>query len=105
MEVINKPYYLILQDRILEHRYRYYRLDHPVISDMEYDFLEKLYESECKKANVESILKEHGVDFKDDHPEFIAAKERVETRTDEFSLWELQMKPIWDKIGYPRYLK
>lgn len=38
---------------ILEHKYRYYILDSPIIEDFEYDLLEREYESLAKKLSLD----------------------------------------------------
>ncbi len=99
---MSTPYYKKLEKALLEHRYRYYKLDHPVISDFEYDFIERTYEAACREAGVQSILKEYGVDFQDNHPDYQAAKFRVDNNLDRYSLWELMMAKTWERLGRPK---
>ncbi len=40
---------------LLEHRYRYYVLDAPTISDRQYDLLERDYERLCREAGVPPV--------------------------------------------------
>lgn len=102
---LSKPYHKLLEERILEHRYRYYVLDHPVLTDFEYDWFEKFYITECIKVGAENILIHSGVGYSDSHPEYIAAADRVKNNTDYYSLREIEMKHIWDKLGRPKYMK
>lgn len=37
---------------LLEHKYRYYVKDAPIIQDYEYDLLEKEYDTLCDKLNL-----------------------------------------------------
>jgi hypothetical protein len=87
---------------MLEHRYRYYMLADPVLTDWEYDVLERRYEAECTKAGVESILIKYGVDFQSDHPNYGLAKWRVDYGQDYHSLWLKEMQPVWDRLGLPK---
>lgn len=96
------PYWQKLQNVVLEHRYRYYVLDHPIISDMEYDFVEREYEKACAIEGVKSILIDSGVGFDLKNPEYAKAKFRVDSNQDNYSLWEKEMMPIWDKLGRPK---
>lgn len=96
-------YYKLLENRVLEHRYRYYVLDDSVISDFEYDFLEKAYIQACNENGVESILVDSGVGWDASHPEYLAAEQRVLTKQDSYSLWEKEMRDVWNRIGYPKY--
>lgn len=85
-----------LYNRLLEHRYRYYGLDAPVISDHEYDYIEKEYNRMAQEAGVKIM---EMVDFDSNDPLAIEAKKRVDSSTDSYSLWEKSMKSIWDRIG------
>jgi len=98
VEYLNK-----LQDNILEHRYRYYVLDHPVISDFEYDWIEKYFINLCQLNNFIHILIDHGIGFNTNQELYKAAKYRVDNNLDNYSLWEKDMIPIWKKIGCPKY--
>lgn len=51
-----KAYATSLGDKILEHKYRYYVLDENIISDFEYDYLERLYEQLCKLLNITPLV-------------------------------------------------
>lgn len=53
--------------KCLEHRYRYYVLNEPIISDYEYDILEK----EAKKNDINGILNTPGSSLKSSYPEEI----------------------------------
>lgn len=91
-----------LEERILEHRYRYYILGDSVLSDFEYDFIEKFYIKIGKELNVPTHI-EDMVDFNYTYPGAIEAKNRVESGTDNYSLWEESMKLVWQRLGYPKY--
>ncbi len=82
--------------RLLEHRYRYYRLDAPVIADFEYDFIEREYNRLAKESGAKLM---EMVDFDLNDPLAIEAGKRVDSGTDFYSLWEKEMKPVWDRIG------
>jgi hypothetical protein len=88
---------------ILEHRYRYYRLDEPVLEDSMYDLLERDY-----LANVavhgDPVGLADMVDFPDS-PECLAAAERVNSRTDCWGAWFKEMLPVWDRLGPPKYYR
>lgn len=51
----------------LTHRYRYYVLNQPVISDYEYDMLER----EAKKVDTEGLLNVPGSDLEESYPKEI----------------------------------
>lgn len=51
-------HYHTLSKRILCHRYRYYVLDTPELSDFEYDCLEKYYEAVCVDVGLPSVVKD-----------------------------------------------
>lgn len=46
-----RDYFHVLGIRLLCHRYRYYVLDSPIVSDNEYDYLERHYEMVAKELN------------------------------------------------------
>jgi hypothetical protein len=85
-----------LYGRLLENRYRYYVLDDNVISDFEYDFIERSYNEMAQKAGVKLM---EMVDFDPNDPLAIEAKNRVDSGTDSHSLWVKSMEPIWEQIG------
>jgi NAD-dependent DNA ligase len=97
-----QEYLVKLYNRLLEHRYRYYVLHDPALEDSVYDWMEKYYNN---------LAQEHGmmlmdmVDFDFNHPLALQAGKRVDNRQDSYSLWEDDMKPVWKKLGYPRYEK
>jgi hypothetical protein len=88
-----------LYGRLLEHRYRYYVLDAPVLEDWLYDLVEKEYDSIAKGAGVKLM---EMVDFDPSDGLAIEAKTRVDNGTDSYSVWENSMLPIWAKIGRSR---
>ena len=93
-------YYLNnLYDRLLEHRYRYYVLNDPVLADWEYDWMEKYYNG-LAEIHGGRIMKM--VDFDPNDPLAIAAGERVKSGTDGYSTWEKSMKEVWDRLGKSR---
>lgn len=98
-------YVLKIEARLLEHRYRYYVLDHPVLSDFEYDYLERYYLNLCNQFNHSSILDQFGVGWNENLEQAMIAKQRVDSNTDYHSLWEQSMQPVWDKLGRPKYLR
>lgn len=89
-----------LYDRLLEHRYRYYILSHPVIEDWLYDHVEKYYNELAASNNVRQM---DMVDFDVKDPRAQAAALRVNSGKDYYSIWEAEMKPVWNKLGLPRY--
>jgi len=89
-----------LEDRLLEHRYRYYVQDDPVLDDAHYDHLEKTYEYVCSLALATSITK-YFVDWNPKCPGAAEAEQRVLNETDHHSLWIKDMQPIWDLLGKP----
>ncbi len=93
LEYLDKVY-----NRLLEHRYRYEILHDPILGDSEYDWMEKYYNKMAEEAGAK-IMKMVGYDLKD--PLAIAAKERVDSGIDSYSLWEKEMQPVWDRIGKP----
>jgi len=55
-------------ERVLyEHKYRYYVLDKPIITDHEYDRIERPYLNRCMRKGVEPFGG-HNVGFSYDHP-------------------------------------
>ncbi len=82
--------------RLLEHRYRYYILDHPVLNDFEYDWLEREYNRLASEAGLKLM---EMVDFNSNDPLAIEAKKRVDSGTDYHSLWKKEMAPVWAKLG------
>jgi len=93
---MHEEYLTNLYNRLLEHRYRYYILCEPALSDAEYDYLEKFYNDEANKACVKQM---DMVDFDINDPLAIEAAKRVDSKTDYYSLWLAEMKPVWDKLG------
>lgn len=87
-----------LYNRLLEHRYRYYVLDHPVIDDHEYDYIERYYNFLAQEHNVKQM---EMVDFNPNDLLAIEAKNRVDSETDFYSIWHKSMVPVWDKLGLP----
>jgi hypothetical protein len=53
---------------LLAHKYRYYILSQPVISDSQYDQLEKAWESEGMRLGFDMENYEPWVDFPSGHP-------------------------------------
>ncbi len=96
-------YYKLLEARVLEHRYRYYVLDAPVLLDFEYDFLERTYIAECYKAGQSPVTDTDGIGWSDIQPDYVAAKLRVDNGTDYYSLWLKDMKPVWLRLGLPNH--
>jgi hypothetical protein len=84
---------------LLEHRYRYYVLAQPVVEDWHYDYLEKEYNRMAEAAGVKLM---EMVDFDPEDPLAIEAKNRVDSKTDYYSLWEKDMIPVWEKLGKSR---
>ena len=91
-----------LYNKLLEHRYRYYVLNHGVLSDFEYDWIEKEYNRMASEHGVKLM---EMVDFNPNDPLAIEAKKRVDSDTDSYSLWEKEMRPIWDKLGMTKKQK
>ncbi len=58
---------LSLDDKCLYHRYLYYILNEPIISDLHYDVLEKL----AKEENSNSKLNTPGSTLEKDYPDYI----------------------------------
>lgn len=90
-----------LGKRILEDRYRYYVLDHPVVDDFLYDHTERLYENIAVDLGVEAVAS-NMVDFDASREDALEAAARVESRTDDFSVWHSEMLPVWARLGYPK---
>ncbi len=89
-------------NRLLEHRYRYYVLDSPVLEDFEYDYIEK----ECNRMAQEAGVKlMEMVDFDPKDQLAVEAQNRVNNGTDYYSLWVEEMTPIWNRIGKPKKRK
>lgn len=88
-----------LYNRLLEHRYRYYILFDPVIGDWEHDWIEKEYNRMAQEAGIKLM---EMVDFNYNDPLAIKAKNRVDNKTDYYSLWEKEMLPVWEKLGRSR---
>ena len=94
-----QTYLTTLYDRLLEHRYRYYVTADSVITDFEYDWLERYYNT---------LVAEHGgqpmvmVGF-DSSARSLEAKARVDAKADHYSVWLAEMQPVWNKLGYPKY--
>ena len=76
---------LNLEERILEHRYRYYILDAPVIPDTHYDYLERYYVNVCSLLGVEPTVT-NMVDYNHGYPGAKEAAERVLAGLDNYSL-------------------
>jgi hypothetical protein len=102
---MEKKYVELLEERLLEHRYRYYVLDAPVLADSEYDLIEKIYNTECEKEGHTNIMVEHGVDFDMEAPGHKDAANRVNNNMDFHSSWLAEMKPVWDRLGSNKYIK
>lgn len=60
-----------MEDILLEHRYRYYVLCIPIISDYEYDMMEKEY---LKTAPKNSLMRLPGSDLEESYPQHIIDK-------------------------------
>lgn len=88
--------------RILEHRYRYYVQDHPVLDDQEYDWLERYYELMATTLGVHNADSDM-VGFDAAKPRCCEAAVRVQAGTDYYSLWVTEMQPIWDRCGRPKW--
>lgn len=91
-------YYNKLTARVLAHRYRYYVLDHPVIADHEYDYLERFYSVFCNENGLENHIKDT-VGWSREHYKAEYVAELVKTDLDDYSLWLKEMKPVWAKLG------
>ena len=52
---------------LLEHKYRYHQLDRPIISDYEYDMLEREYEKACDELGVHPAMLD-AVGWPENHP-------------------------------------
>ena len=89
----------ILAGRVLENRYRYYVQDDTVLTDAEYDDLEKHYLYVCELLGVESPIR--FVDWQPSNPGAMEAEQRVLNGTDTHSMWIKEMQPIWDRLGKP----
>jgi hypothetical protein len=86
--------------RLLEHRYRYYVLDEPVVQDSEYDHLERYYKRLATELNLPDTTADM-VDYDLSRLDAQEAKARVDSKTDNHSLWIAAMTPVWDKLGPP----
>jgi NAD-dependent DNA ligase len=89
-----------LYDRLLENRYQYYVLADPVLEDWLYDWIERYYNDLALKHGSKIM---DMVDFDLKCPRAQAAAKRVDAKQDHHSLWELSMKPVWDKLGRHKY--
>lgn len=86
--------------RVLDHRYRYYILHDAVLSDADYDYLERVYEDICKELGISSVV---GVDFNLELEVNKQAKFRVDNKLNSYSQWESDMIGVWIKLGQPRW--
>lgn len=59
---------------LLEHKYRYYQLDAPVIEDQDYDKLEREYVDLCKRAGVAPTAAAVGIDVTRPCVDLVASK-------------------------------
>lgn len=88
---------------ILEHRYRYYRLNEAVLMDAQYDLIEALYIADVPEFG-DPLGISTMVDFPDTE-ECIAAGKRVDRWQDCWGSWFKEMLPVWDKLGPPDDMK
>lgn len=96
-----EEHFLKVHARLLEHRYRYYSKDHPVIDDSEYDYLERYYKFLVAELEVPPPTILDMVDFDFKRADAQLAATRVEANCDGNSLWMNSMKPVWDVLGMP----
>lgn len=96
------PYHDKLTKRILSHRYRYYVLNHPVISDHEYDYLERFYNDYCNDNDLINYL-EDTVGWSASHYKAKEIAFEVDNDLDDYSLWLKEMKPVWTKLGRSKH--
>ena len=89
-----------LGSRLLEHRYRYYILDEPVIQDSEYDYLERYYKLLANELGLPDTAI-NMVDYDLSRLDAQEAKVRVDSKQDHHSLWIAEMRPIWEELGSP----
>lgn len=94
-------HWLTVGKSILEHRYRYYELDDSILSDGEYDFLERYYARVSAELGFPDVAADM-VGFNLSREDAQAAKLRVDTQTDAYSIWAKGMEPIWNVIGKAR---
>lgn len=95
-------YYGTLGNRLLDHRYRYYILDAPVLDDWTYDAIERLYKLVAVTLDLpDTTANMVGFDLK--RLDSKEAKARVDTETDDYSLHMAKMHEVWARIGPPRY--
>lgn len=97
-------YYIDLGNRLLEHRYRYYIQDNPVLEDWIYDFIERMYKAVSSELNLKDIAIDM-VDFDYTKPGAQEAANRVLEGVDHYSVNEERLKGIWKRIGSPRYIR
>lgn len=98
--VIASDYIQELGSRVLSHRYRYYELDDPEISDYEYDYIETYYEKLCAEAGIPSVLADM-VGFDYSAPGATEVARAVETNQDHYSRWIGRLFTVWCLLGQP----
>lgn len=96
-------YFCRLGERLLDHRYRYYVLDHPMIEDWIYDQTERFYEAVAVDLELAPVTNMVGFDL--NRKECQAAKNRVDLSLDGYSLWYAEVLKVWRLLGPPKYAK
>lgn len=95
-------YHTTLGERVLDHRYRYYVLDNPVLEDWEYDKLERLYKLVSKTLGLPDVSADM-VGFDLSRKDARAAKSRVDADMDDYSVHQEALHEVWARIGPPKY--
>lgn len=99
-----QQYFDLLGLRVLAHRYRYYVLDDSVVSDFEYDYIERYYEAIANDLKVRPLTQDLvGFSSSDSHCSLV--KSLVDNNQDDYSKWVDTMNPIWIDLGLPGYMK
>lgn len=97
-------YYTDLGNRCQEHRYRYYALDDSVISDFEYDYMEKMYKAVSREMNLKDVAIDM-VDWDITKPGALETKRRMLLGIDYYSMHRNELELVWKKLGKPRYVR
>lgn len=79
-------YFEKLGERLLEHKYRYYVLNSSIISDFEYDYVERVYDDLAKELGLEPVCA-NMVGFNLQAEPARLAASRVDSGTDYHSTW------------------
>jgi hypothetical protein len=107
-----REYHDILQNRIIEHRYRYYVLCDTVLDDFEYDHLEKLLSAVAEALGLPHKPGEKGtynsvfdmVDFDITRPGAQEAADRVIAKTTYWDTQQTALEEVWKRIDPPKWV-